>query len=117
DYRGRIAADEPIGGELWRPLLFRGRCGRSPRCGAASRVRTQGAVITLVLSLADALGYRFAVSPLGEAVVLSRAMALPGVFARGTPAAWLRRHELARRRLEREHDLRPLLVLLRSDTH
>jgi hypothetical protein len=69
-------------------------------------------VITLFLSLADALRYRFAVSPLGEAVVLSRAMALPGVFAQGTPAAWLRRHDLARRRLEREHDLRALLVLL-----
>jgi DNA-binding transcriptional ArsR family regulator len=70
------------------------------------------AVITLVLSLADALRYRFAVSPLGEAVLLSRAMALPSVFAQGTPAAWLRRHELARRRLQREHDLRPLLALL-----
>jgi hypothetical protein len=69
-------------------------------------------VITLVLSLADALRYRFAVSPAGEAVALSRAMALPGVFARGTPAAWLRRHDLARRRLERDHDLRPLLVLM-----
>jgi DNA-binding HxlR family transcriptional regulator len=85
--------------------------------GAASSVRTQGAVITLVLSLADALSYRFAVSPLGEAIVLSRAMALPGVFARGTPAAWLRRHELARRRLERKHDLRPLLVLMAADAY
>ena len=35
------------------------------------------AVITLVLSLADAIRYRFAVSPLSEAVQLSRAMALP----------------------------------------
>src|SRR5262249_26882116 len=39
-------------------------------------------------------------------------MALPGDFAEGTPAAWLRRHDLARRRLGREHDLRPLLALL-----
>src|SRR5262245_30888369 len=39
-------------------------------------------------------------------------MALPGDFAQGTPAAWLRRHDLARRRLGRDHDLRPLLTLL-----
>jgi hypothetical protein len=69
-------------------------------------------VITLVLSLADALRSRFAISPLGEAVVFSRAMALPSVFAQGTSAAWLRRHDLARRRLQREHDLRPLLALM-----
>jgi len=69
-------------------------------------------VITLVLSLGDALRYRFAVSPLGEVVLLSRAMALPQAFVRGTPAAWLRQRELARRRLEREHDLRPLLALM-----
>jgi hypothetical protein len=69
-------------------------------------------VITLVLSLADALRSRFAFSPLGEAVLLSRAMALPSVFARGTSATWLRRHDLARRRLQREHDLRALLALM-----
>jgi len=69
-------------------------------------------VITLVLSLADALRYRFAVSPVSETVLLSRAMALPGDFAQGTPAAWLRGHDLAQRRLGREHDLRPLLALL-----
>src|SRR5262245_36043866 len=39
-------------------------------------------------------------------------MALPGCFAQGTPAAWLRRNELALRRLEREHDLRPLFGLM-----
>jgi DNA-binding transcriptional ArsR family regulator len=69
-------------------------------------------VITLVLSLADALRYRFAISPVSETVLLSRAMALPSDFAQGTPAAWLRRHDLARRRLGRGHDLRPLLALL-----
>jgi DNA-binding MarR family transcriptional regulator len=74
-------------------------------------------VITLVLSLADALRYRFAVSPLGEAVLLSRAMALPSLFAQGTPAAWLRRHDLAQRRLQREHDLRPLLVVMSAGRH
>lgn len=69
-------------------------------------------MITLVLSLGDAVRYRFAVSPLGEAVQLSRAMALPHDFTQGAPAAWLRQHEFARRRLEREHDLRPLLRLM-----
>jgi DNA-binding transcriptional ArsR family regulator len=69
-------------------------------------------VITLVLSLGDALRYRFAVSPLGEVVLLSRAIALPRAFAYGTAAAWLRQHDLARRRLEQEHDLRPLLFLI-----
>jgi DNA-binding transcriptional ArsR family regulator len=39
-------------------------------------------------------------------------MALPHCFEQGAPAAWLRRQELARRRLEREHDLRPLLRLM-----
>jgi DNA-binding MarR family transcriptional regulator len=69
-------------------------------------------VIVLVLSLADALRIRFAISPLGEAVQLSRAMASPAPYAQGTPAVWLQRHELARRRLERDHDLRPLLALM-----
>jgi DNA-binding transcriptional ArsR family regulator len=69
-------------------------------------------MITLVLSLSDALRCRFVVSPLGEVVLLTRAMANPGSFREGAPAAWLRRSELARRRLEREHDLRPLLVLM-----
>lgn len=71
-------------------------------------------MITLVFSLADALRYRFAISPLGEVVLLSRAMALPHVFRSGTPSAWLRRHDRARRRLEAEHDLRPLFALMRS---
>jgi DNA-binding transcriptional ArsR family regulator len=72
-------------------------------------------MITLVLSLADALRYRFAISPLGEVVLLSRTMALPHVFRSGTPSAWLRRHDFSRRRLEGEHDLRPLLALMSAD--
>jgi DNA-binding transcriptional ArsR family regulator len=72
-------------------------------------------MITLVLSLADALRYRFAISPLGEVVLLSRAMALPHVFRSGTPSAWLRRQDVARRRLDAEHDLRPLLALMTAD--
>jgi DNA-binding transcriptional ArsR family regulator len=73
------------------------------------------ALITLVLSLADVLRYRFAISPLSEVVLLTRAMALPHVFRSGTPRAWLRRHDLARRRLQAEHDLRPLLALMSAD--
>jgi DNA-binding transcriptional ArsR family regulator len=69
-------------------------------------------VITLVLSLSDALRYGFVISPLSEVVQLTRAIAVPGSFTQGAPAAWLRRHELARRRLEREHDLRPLLTVM-----
>jgi DNA-binding transcriptional ArsR family regulator len=83
-------------------------CPKAP-CAAPDAVITFWGVVTLVLSLADALRYRFAVSPLGEVVLLSRAMALPYSFARGTPAAWLREHDCARRQLEQEHDLRPLL--------
>jgi len=69
-------------------------------------------VVTLVFSLSDALRYRFIISPVGEVVTLTRAMAMPDSFKEGSPAAWLRRHELARRRLEREHDLRPMLTLM-----
>jgi DNA-binding transcriptional ArsR family regulator len=69
-------------------------------------------MITLVLSLPDALRYRFVVSPLGEVVLLARAIAMPDSFSQGAPAAWLRRHDLARRRLVRESDLRPLLAVL-----
>src|SRR5262245_4098854 len=69
-------------------------------------------MVTLVLSLSDVLRYRFVISPLGETVQLARAMALPGHFTQGTPAAWLRRNELARRRVERRHDLRPLLAVM-----
>jgi DNA-binding transcriptional ArsR family regulator len=69
-------------------------------------------VITLVLSLPAALRYRFVVSPLGEVVLLARAMAMPDSFRQGAPAAWLRRHELARGRLGRKCDLRPLIAVL-----
>src|SRR4029450_2242304 len=66
-------------------------------------------------SLADALRYRLPLSPLGEVVLLSRTMALRHVFRSGTPSAWLRRHDFSRRRLEAEHDLRPLLALMSAD--
>jgi DNA-binding transcriptional ArsR family regulator len=74
-------------------------------------------VVTLVLSLSDAVRYRFIISPVGEVVTLTRAMAMPDSFKEGSPAAWLRRHELARRRLEREHDLRPLFTVMAASRY
>jgi DNA-binding transcriptional ArsR family regulator len=69
-------------------------------------------VIRFVLSLADALRFRFTISPLGEVVRLARAMANPKAFAQGAHVAWLREQRPALLRLQDEHDLRPLLALL-----
>ncbi len=74
-------------------------------------------MITLILSLEDAVRFRFGLSPVNEAVMLARAIALPAAFRRGAPAAWLRKHAPARRRLEREHDLRPLLTLMSAGAY
>jgi DNA-binding transcriptional ArsR family regulator len=74
-------------------------------------------MITLVLSLPDALRYRFVVSPLGEVVVLARTLAMPDSFTKGAPAAWLRQHDLATRRLARETDLRPLLAVVAAGSY
>jgi DNA-binding transcriptional ArsR family regulator len=92
---------------------------RGRKGGAADQngVTYRVAVVTLVLSLPDALRYSFVISPVGEVVQLARAMALPGSFTQGTPAVWLRRHELARRRLEHEHDLRPLLGVMAASRY
>jgi DNA-binding transcriptional ArsR family regulator len=74
-------------------------------------------MIRFVLSVADALRFRFSVSPLGEVARLARAMANPKTFAQGAHAAWLREQQPAVARLRDEHDLRPLIALLsaRSD--
>jgi DNA-binding HxlR family transcriptional regulator len=69
-------------------------------------------VIKFVLSLADALRFRFTVSPLGEVVRLARAMANSKALAQGAHLAWLREQRPALLRLQNEHDLRPLLALL-----
>jgi DNA-binding transcriptional ArsR family regulator len=69
-------------------------------------------MLELALSLDDALRFRFAISPVGELVRLTRGIANPKRFGQGAHAAWLREHRLALRQLKREHDLRPLLVLL-----
>jgi hypothetical protein len=47
-------------------------------------------MIKFVLSLADVLRFRFAISPLGETVRLTRALANPKTFAQGAHIAWLR---------------------------
>jgi DNA-binding transcriptional ArsR family regulator len=69
-------------------------------------------MLRLVLSLADALHFRFSISPLGETVRLARAMANPRTFATATHAAWLRQRGPDVEQLRRQHDLRPLLALL-----
>jgi len=74
-------------------------------------------MIEFVLSLADILRFRFTISPIGEVVRLLRALANPDVFAQGAHTAWLKERRHAVERLQREHDVRPLLFLLsaRSD--
>jgi hypothetical protein len=69
-------------------------------------------MVRFVLSLADVLRFRFAISPLGEAVRLARALANPKTFAQGAHAAWLQEQRPALERLREHHDLRPLLALL-----
>jgi DNA-binding transcriptional ArsR family regulator len=67
-------------------------------------------LVTLVFSLHDLLHCRFAISSVGEVVEAAHAIANPS--ARAAHAAWLRRQGPALRRLEQEHDLRPLFALL-----
>ena len=69
-------------------------------------------MVEFVLSLPDVLRCRFTVSPLGETLLLARAMAKPDTFAHGAHTAWLRQQRLAVRRLQGEHDLRPLMAVM-----
>ena len=69
-------------------------------------------MVEYVFSLGGALRCRFTISPLAEVVLLARAMAHPDDRLRRIHHAWLREHALERRRLEQEHDLRPLLALM-----
>jgi DNA-binding transcriptional ArsR family regulator len=67
-------------------------------------------MITLELSLDDALRCRFAVSAVGETIEAARAIANPEVaFAH---AGWLRASQEALQRLGRDRDLRPLFALI-----
>src|SRR6266511_1295827 len=74
-------------------------------------------MLEFTLSLADALRFRFTISPVGEVVRLARALANPATFAPGVHTAWLDGRGPDLRRLRREHDLRPLFAVLsaRSD--
>jgi hypothetical protein len=69
-------------------------------------------MVEYVFSLGGALRCRFTISPLAEVVLLARAMAKPEAHLQGVYQPWLREHAAQRRRLEQEHDLRPLLALL-----
>jgi DNA-binding transcriptional ArsR family regulator len=70
-------------------------------------------VFTFALSVADLLGSRFAISPVGEVIEVARAIADPA--ARAAHSAWLRRHRAALQRIADEHDLRPLLAVTRAN--
>jgi DNA-binding MarR family transcriptional regulator len=74
-------------------------------------------MITYVLTLDDALRCRFAISPVSEAVHLARAMARPLAYRGGAHIAWLKSQRTAVARVQREHDLRPLLVALGSASY
>jgi DNA-binding transcriptional ArsR family regulator len=74
-------------------------------------------MITYILSLDDALRCRFAISPVSEVVHLARAMARPRIYREGAHVAWLKRQRTAVADLQREHDLRPLLVILGSSSY
>ena len=69
-------------------------------------------MLRFVLSLADVIRFRFAISPLGETVRLARALANPKTYAEGPHPAWLRERRPALERLREQHDLRPLIALL-----
>ena len=70
-------------------------------------------MVTIQLSLPDAFRFRFAVSPMGETVQLARLMAA-GRLQPTYRLEFLGVDETARRRLQRDHDLRPLSALLFS---
>lgn len=69
-------------------------------------------MVEYVFSVGGALRCRFTISPLAEVVLLARAMAKPEGRMQGVYQPWLREQAAQRRRLEQEHDLRPLLALM-----
>jgi DNA-binding transcriptional ArsR family regulator len=72
----------------------------------------QRLIVELVLSFADTLNLRFAISPLGETVRLASAIANPRVYAKEPHLDWMRGHRSGLQRLLRDHDLRTLMMLL-----
>jgi DNA-binding transcriptional ArsR family regulator len=73
---------------------------------------SSGDAVEYILSLDGVLRCRFAISPLSEVVLLACAMARPHVVPRRTHQTWLKERSVSLRRLERSHDLRPLLAVL-----
>lgn len=69
-------------------------------------------MIEFVLSLADVLSFRFTISPVGEMVRLLRALANPSTFVHGAHTAWLAERQAELASLQRDHDVRPLLLVL-----
>jgi DNA-binding transcriptional ArsR family regulator len=69
-------------------------------------------MLKFVLSLADVLRFRFAISPLGEVVRLASALANPKYHTHAAHAAWLRERRDALVPLREQRDLRPLIALL-----
>jgi hypothetical protein len=69
-------------------------------------------MITLELSLDDALRSRFAISPLGEAIEAAHSIANPPAGAGST--RWLRDQTQTLQRVAHEHDLRALFALVPS---
>jgi DNA-binding transcriptional ArsR family regulator len=69
-------------------------------------------MVELVLSFADTLRLRFAISPVGETVRLASAIANPRVDAKEPHLDWIHQHRSGLQRLLRDHDLRALLVVL-----
>src|SRR5262249_47882588 len=69
-------------------------------------------MVELVLSFADTLHLRFAISPVGETVRLARAIANPRVYAKEPHLDWIHQHRSGIEQLLRDHDLQALLVLL-----
>jgi Family of unknown function (DUF5937) len=69
-------------------------------------------MVELVLSFADTVHLRFAISPVGETVRLASAIANPRVFAKEPHLDWITQHRSGIGQLLRDHDLRALPVLL-----
>jgi DNA-binding transcriptional ArsR family regulator len=67
-------------------------------------------MITLELSIADLLRCRFAISPIGEVIEATHAIANPP--ARIAHAGWLGEQQRTAARLARRYDLRPLFAVL-----
>jgi DNA-binding transcriptional ArsR family regulator len=67
-------------------------------------------VVTFIFTADDLLNCRFAISPVGEAMLAARVLARPAAYAHRL--GWLKSQTPAITKLAQERDLRPLLALL-----